>query len=237
MTGLAGERTLTITGARRSGVTLSHRLMTHVASQSRQWDALRDTVPGGIQVVRVDLRDYTMVEVADRWRMVADEIITGLGLRQPAVSIAQEARHVGMVKQWIAAALRRSDQQWWIFLDSVDDVAAARQGGVGELLKAILDLAEDIQVPLRVVLAGQQASLMSASLNAPARIDEAAGISRADAGRWLRRRVTQEGRIADEVLLDEELRTLFPPDEPDPLAEQVALQLPASLLRLLNGGE
>ena len=44
-----------------------------------------------------------------------------------------------------------------MFFDSIDQMVAVRQGLVDELIHAVISVAEDPQVPMRVVLAGPPA--------------------------------------------------------------------------------
>ena len=84
-----------------------------------------------------------------------------------------------------------------------------RQGGVGELIHAMVELAEDQQIPLRVVLAGQQAD----KLEYPgARLveDDAVGLARGDVEQWLVDRAKEEGRMLPAARLAAELARLFP---------------------------
>ena len=75
----------------------------------------------------------------------------------PTDPLAQEARDTITLVDTIARKLRDSDKQWWLFFDGIDSVLTVKQGEVDELIHALIDLADDVQMPLRIVLAGRAA--------------------------------------------------------------------------------
>ncbi|MEO3854058.1 serine protease [Acrocarpospora sp. B8E8] len=231
-----GGRTLVITGARGSGITYSYRLLAHVASRSTITESLRQAAPAGLVALTVNLRHYVDVPVAERRLRIIGDICVSLGLSGPGEPIAQEARNTTTFKHWLHSRLRHSDKQWWLFFDSLDDAVAAGQGGVNELIHAIIDLAQDPQVPLRVALGGWEADRFADGAADWAQRDTVSGLNAADVERWLRTRAEDEGRQLDDARLSAELASLFPDGQPPPLPAQLAPRLPAVLVSLLEGG-
>jgi hypothetical protein len=237
MTRNPARRTLVITGESGSGVSYSYDLMSHVASQSRASEAVRALAPDGLDVLRIDLRKYINVPVEDRCMRIADDLTVALGLRRPTEPVATEARNITTLQQWIGQALRHTGMQRWIFFDSIDDEVVARQGGADELLHAVIELAMDAQLPLRIVLGGRLADQFSARHTAWAQKDVALGLPRPHVESWVRTRIGEAGGTLDEAVLDRELRALYPAGAPAPLAADVAQRLPDIVLRLLGGGD
>jgi hypothetical protein len=229
------RRTLVITGERGSGVSFSYHLMSHVASHATLCEALREAAPDGLDIFRIDLRDYISVAVEDRTMRIAEDVTIGLGLRSPTESIAQEARNIISIRQWIARALRNTAKQQWIFFDSIDDVFSASQGGVDEFVHAIMEMTMDAQIPVRIVLAGREADKIATEHTPWAEKDVAEGLLPTDVERWLRERVQEQGGDIDEATLSRELSALFPAGQSVPSAREVASKLPTTLLKLLDG--
>lgn len=229
------RRTLVITGERGSGISFSYHLMSHVASHAAVCEALRAAAPDGLEIFRIDLRDYISVAVEHRTMRIAEDVTIGLGLRRPTESIAQEARNVISIRQWIARALRNTAKQQWIFFDSIDDAFSASQGGVDEFVHAIMDMAMDAQIPVRIVLAGREADKIATEHTLWAERDVAEGLLPTDVERWLRERVQERGGVIDEAALGRELSALFSVDQPTPSAQGIASKLPTALLKLLDG--
>lgn len=229
------RRTLVITGERGSGVSYSYHLMSHVASRAAICEALKTAAPEGLDIFRIDFRDYISVAVEHRSMRIAEDVTVGLGLRRPTEPIAQEARNLITIRQWIARALRNTTKQQWIFFDSIDDVVIASQGGVDEFVHAILDMTMDAQIPVRIVLAGREADKIATEHTLWAEKDFAEGLLPADVKQWLRERVQDQGCGVDETALEREVSALFPVGQPIPSAQQIASKLPAALLKLLDG--
>ena len=148
--------------------------------------------------------------------------------------LAQEAREIITVINKIATRLRESDKQWWVFFDSIDSPLALKHGGVNELIHALIELANDGQMPLRIVLAGRAADEFAQEhTDGWVEHDTAQGLSRGDVDAWLRVRADEERRQIDEAQLDGELSELFPPGPlPDP--RRLALTLPSLLVKVLQ---
>lgn len=227
-------RTLAINGASsRSGVSYSYQLASHVSDQAALCATLRAAAPGGIKVVKIDLRDFLKAGVERARTDIGLAMLLELGIiSAPSDIDAQAARGTATLVATLSAKLRRSDAQWWIFFDSLDNVQAVRQGDVDELVHALIKLADDVPVPLRVVVAGREAQKFADEHTAWAARDAAAGLTRGDVEGWLRKRADEELRNIDEAKLAAKLATLFPPG-PLPEPEQLALSLPAALEEVL----
>jgi hypothetical protein len=227
-------RTLAITGESGSGVSYSYRLLSHVAAQSRLSAALRDAAPGGLTAFSIDLSDYIDFHVGQRRTRITKDILVNFGLLQPQERLAQDARHITTLRAWLRAELRDSPRQWWVFFDGIDQLTVVKQGGVGELIHALITVADDQQVPLRVVLAGRAAEEFALTLSWSPEQDVAAGLGRDHVERWFRARASEEGRMIDELRLHRTLADLFPADGPIPAAGYLAPRLPTALLEMLE---
>ncbi|WP_164200117.1 trypsin-like serine peptidase [[Micrococcus luteus] ATCC 49442] len=227
-------RTLAINGASsRAGVSYSYQLASHVSDQAPLCAALRAAAPGGIKVVKIDLRDFLKAGVERARTDIGLAMLLELGIiSAPSDIDAQAARGTATLVATLSAKLRRSDAQWWIFFDSLDNVQAVKQGDVDELVHALIKLADDVPVPLRVVVAGREAQKFADEHTAWAARDAAAGLTRGDVEAWLRKRADEEMRGIDEAKLAAKLTSLFPPG-PLPEPEQLALCLPAALEEVL----
>jgi hypothetical protein len=148
--------------------------------------------------------------------------------------LAQAAREITDLRQLISAPLRNSDRQWWLFFDSIDSVVAMRQGAVDELIHLVIEIADDPQVPLRVVLAGQQAQRFAEEHTAWLESDKADGLRREDVEKWFESRAEEEGGTLDQNRLAAELARLFPENGPIPEPKRLAPKLPALLLDVLT---
>jgi hypothetical protein len=229
----APKRTLAITGESGSGVSYSYTLASHVAINSKQCKEVQEAAPGGLVAVRIDLRDYIDMSVDERGTQIITTLLSELDLFGPQDHLAQEARNITTVRGWVRNKLRRSDQQWWIFFDSIDNLVATRQGKVDELIHAMIALAEDPQVPLRVVLAGREAERFAVDHTAWLEQDTALGLVRGDVEDWIRVRAQEEARAIDEARLATELANLFPEGGPLPEAKRVTPLLPTLLDNVL----
>jgi hypothetical protein len=231
----APKRTLAITGQSGSGVSYSYGLASHVAVNSKLCTEVREAAPGGLVAFKIDLRDYIGLSVDDRgWRITAT-LLSELGIFAPQDQLAQEARNITTVSGWVRSKLRNSDQQWWIFFDSIDNLVATKQGNVDELIHAMIALAEDPQVPLRVVVAGQEADRFALDHTAWLEEDIAEGLFRIHVEQWIRARAKEDLREIDEKRLTTELANLFPQDGPLPEPRRLAPKLPAILNNVLVG--
>lgn len=229
-------RTLAISGDSGTGVSYSYMFTSHVAAESTRCEALRAAAPEGLTAFPVDLRDYVGVGVEERQLRIANYILVNLEMVEPLEPLAQAARDVTTLRAWIATKLRKApDRQWWIFFDSIDNLVEVNQGDVGELIHAMIAVADDPQVPLRVVLAGREARQFAEEHWSWLEKDTAVGLARGDVEDWFRARAAEERRAIDEGRLAAALARLFPDGGPLAEPKTLAPQLPTALLDLLDG--
>jgi hypothetical protein len=233
--GNAPKRILAISGESGSGVSFSYGLASHVAVSSKLCKELRDAAPGGLVAFKIDLRDYVGMSVEERGWQIITALLSELGIFGPRDQLAQEARNITTVSGWIRSKLRTSDQQWWIFFDSIDNVVATKQGKVDELIHAMIALAEDPQVPLRVVVAGREAERFALDHTSWLEQDNAEGLFRGHVEEWIRARAKEEVRAIDEGRLAAELANLFPEGQPLPEPRRLAPMLPTILNTVVVG--
>jgi hypothetical protein len=227
-------RALAITGESGSGVSFSYRLIAHVAAHSQLSAALRDAAPGGLAAFIVDLSDYIDVRVDERRARITKDILVSFGLLQPLQPLAQDARHLTTLQAWLKTELRGSPRQWWVFFDSIDQLTLVKQGGVGELIHALIRVSDDQQVPLRVVLAGRAAEDFALTHSQWLEQDTAVGFGRDDAEHWFRARAAETGSAIDEARLRGALAGLFPAGQPVPAPHYLAPRLPKALTEMLE---
>ncbi|QYN41104.1 serine protease (plasmid) [Pseudonocardia sp. DSM 110487] len=225
-----GRRVLTITGDSGSGVSYSYQLISHIA-QSQQ---LRAAVPGGLAALLVNVADYLEFGVEERREHIARDILVGLGLPYTGEALLQVARSITRFRQALRAGLRDSPQQWWIFVDGLDQLVAVQQGDLDELIHALVLIAEDEQIPLRVVLAGREAELFAVERSLWVQQDVAVGLGRSEVEAWFRDRAREERQVLDEHALAAAMTELFPEGIPPPEPRRLAPQLPQRLLELLE---
>jgi V8-like Glu-specific endopeptidase len=231
----AGTRTLAIQGESGSGVSYSYFFAMHVASQSTLCAGLRQVAPGGLRALKVDLRKYLNVPV-DRVRAeIGTRLLMDLGIiDKPTDPLAQEARETLMLVATIGAKLRDSDQQWWLFFDSIDSLVAVKQGEVDELIHGLITLAdENLDVPLRIVLAGRQAEQFASEHAVWVERDDTSGLTRGDVEAWLLRRAEEDALTVDAAKLAAKLAEIFPSPGPLPEPRRLGPRLPGILTEVL----
>lgn len=230
----SAARVLAITGESGSGVSYSYSFLSHVAANAKLSAPLRTAAPDGLVAFRINLSDYIGFGVETRLERVIGDVLVGLRLRMPKEPLAQEARTISTLQVWLSTALRDSPRQWWIFIDSVNDLTAAKQGGLDELVHALVTVADDPQVPLRLVLAGRDAERFALEHSDWVERDTAIGLVRSEVEAWFRARAVEEGGSLDETSLAGRLDPLFPVGGPLPEPRTLARQLPALLFDLLG---
>jgi len=229
-----GNRTLAISGESGSGVSYSYLLTSYVAELSKACASLTEVAPEGLAALKIDLRDYVSFGVDERRDRIIGDLLVNLGMRQPTEPLAQEARHINSLRAWLIATLRGGPKQWWVFFDSIDQMVAVRQGQVDELIHAVISVAEDPQVPMRVVLAGREAEQFAQEHASWLEQDTATGFVRSDVELWVRTRADEVGRVVDLTRLDQKLSGIFPVGGPLPEPRKVAPMLPKLLLDVLE---
>jgi hypothetical protein len=232
-----GMRILAINGESGAGVSYSYLLTSHVADQSKVWPALKTVAPGGLRAVKIDLRSYYESFGVERVRTaIIVKLLMDFGVVDASTDpMAQEARDTIWVVDAIARRLRDTDKQWWLFFDGIDSALTVKQGEVDELIHALVDLADDPQMPLRIVLAGRAAQQFADEhTDGWAERDSALGLTRGDVDAWLRRRAEEENGAIEEARLEAKLSELFPQPGPVPEPRKLARTLPAALLEVLT---
>jgi V8-like Glu-specific endopeptidase len=231
----AGTRTLAIQGESGTGVSYSYFFAMHVASQSTLCPGLLKVAPGGLRALRVDLRKYVNVPVERVRAEIGTRLLLDLGIIEtPKDPLAQDARETLLLVATIGAKLRSSAQQWWLFFDSIDSLVAVKQGEVDELIHGLIDLAEEnIDVPLRIVLAGRQAEQFAADHTDWAERDGLTGLTRGDVEAWLSRRAEEDSLTIDPARLAAKLAELFPSPGPQPEPRVLGPRLPHVLSEVL----
>jgi hypothetical protein len=231
----SGTRTLSINGESGSGVSYSYQLASHVAEYSTLCPTLRREAPKGLHAVRIDLRAYVNVPVETIRGEIAVKLLMELGIIETrADPLAQEARGTVNLVDTLGPWLKRSQQQWWFFFDSIDNAVAVKQGEVDELIHALIVLADDEQVPLRIVLAGNKAEEFAAEHTPWAEREYTSGLTRGDAETWLRKRAEEESAALDEAELAAKLAELFPVPGPLPMPRVLGPELMRALAELLG---
>lgn len=229
-----GARELFIEGGRRSGISTSYQLLSYVALHSPQVPDLRRAAPAGLRARKIDLNEYSSAPVADRSGKIASVLNRWFGGGSQADTLAQDAREITTFKQDWWGLLQGSDRQWWIFVNSIDDVTALR-GGVDELIHALVDLADDVQIPLRVVLGGRVASSIGGERWRHFPRDEILPISEQHISEWVRDQWDGRSPPPDERRLEACLRKIFGDPYQSPRPDQLPLLLRALLACLEEG--
>jgi hypothetical protein len=166
---------------------------------------------------------------------IAVRLLMELGIIEtPTDPLAQEARETINLVATLSPWLKRSRQQWWFFFDSIDNPVAVKQGEVDELIHALIDLADDEQVPLRIVLAGRAAEEFAFEHTEWAEREYTSGLTRGDAETWLRLRAKEESATLDETKLADKLAELFPVPGPLPEPRVLGPRLLKALVELLG---
>jgi hypothetical protein len=190
-----GPRFLAIRGGRRSGKSHSYQLLSYIARESNSNRDLQAVASGCLNAHRIDLRRYRNYPTTERQAAVARAVLgclTNIAKEQP-----QDARMLMKVESELKRKFRATDQQWWFFFDSIDDVATAKQDGTAELLETIVDVASDLQHPVRIVLCGREAWALTtdSELQMPYFNEDIAGrIRPAHVIKWVRARAESLGR-------------------------------------------
>ncbi|MGN9906561.1 trypsin-like serine peptidase [Phytohabitans sp. LJ34] len=228
------NRVLAITGESGSGVSYSFQFLQHVAERAKLSAPIRKAAPDGLVAIQINLSNYIGLGIDTRRERIIDDLLIGLELPYPKEQLAQDARTISTLQMWLTTKLRDSPRQWWIFIDSVNDTTAAKQGGLDELIHALVTVADDPRVPLRLVLAGRDAERFALEHSQWLEQDTAIGLARSEVEAWFRARAVEEGGSLDEASLATQLDTLFPVGGPLPEPRKLAPRLPALLFDVLG---
>ncbi|MER7555873.1 serine protease [Nocardioides sp. NPDC126508] len=223
-------RSLVIVGSADTGVSWSWWLLDHFAAESWNDEELKVKAPHGIKAVMIDLRKLIAGPVVDR----RAALIRAVSVPLAATTIAddwpaQAARQISDFKEWCRRQLPVAGPQWWIFVDSIDEESDLTQHGTGEVLDALVDLAYESQVNLRLVLAGRKADLLdNENLGFGAR-DVTVGMGRQEVKTWLESMADRQGRAVDDVKLEGFLDQWFTTPGPTDRPVQLTLALSAAV--------
>ena len=188
-------RSLVIVGATASGISWSWWLLDHIAGRSPATPELTAKVPKGVGAIKVDLREKMTSSGEQRRLTLVRTVARRLASDVTEESLAQVARQAVDFKDWCFDRLTRSERQWWVFVDSIDEISDISRHGIDEILFALIDLADDSQTNLRLVLAGRQADKLDHPSVAWAAADTPLGLTRTEVERWLSDRVAQSGAV------------------------------------------
>ncbi|HSB85645.1 MAG TPA: hypothetical protein VLD86_05020, partial [Ilumatobacteraceae bacterium] len=227
--GGSGKRALKISGNTDSGVSWSYWLLNYLESKSRWSPALQATAPGGWRVIKVDLREILTTSIEETRHELVRQLLGQLPGGIGDESIAQAARNITDFKRRCREAILESDQLWWIFIDSVDEPGEWPLNSVQEILHALLDLADEQQLQLRLVLAGRKVDDVKHGALSWAAADQPSGLLREEVKNWIRDRVEQTGRHVDDAALTAFLDKWFPGVDVAPNPEQLALVLDSAV--------
>ena len=181
---------------------------------------LKNLLPKGAEAIQVDLRKWITKSMDERRAALIRLIGRRLGKGEVTEDwVAQVAREVSDFKDWCYQRLGADGPQWWIFVDSIDELGDVDGNGVGEVLAALVDLADDQQLNLRLVLAGRQANKIDHGSIAYATPDTPVGLTREEVRRWLAEKAEQTGRVVAPQRLDDWLNERYPTptSTPDPV--------------------
>jgi hypothetical protein len=232
MTTTDSARSLVIVGTTEAGVTWSWWLLDYYQGLSRTEPMLKAAVPGGVKAFRIDLREAIAMPVAKRRELLIRAVSKRLAPQAITDEwVAQVARQVSDFKDWCYDKLPVDGPQWWIFVDSIDETSDLEQHGIGEVLTALVDLADDSLVNLRLVLAGRKADQLDHPSVAFADRDSAEGMLREEVKNWLQDMATKKGRVVDAEKLTTFLDEWFP--TPDKAADR-PVELTHALLQAVE---
>lgn len=223
-------RQLLVVGPTDSGVTWSYTILSHVASRALLVPELSARSPGGVRARKVDLRAYIATEPEQRCDLLVREIVSLVpGCRFDSGDVAQRARFVADFRTWCYQAFDSPTRQFWLFVDSIDNIAEIARHGVGEVLTTLVDVADDQQTCLYLVLGGQEAHLVGHDSLKYVQPDTVAGLSREAVRTWLQERVAETGGTAKAEKVAEFLDRWFDGDGPAAEPERLSLALCGAL--------
>lgn len=222
-------KSLVIVGSTDSGITWSYWLLSHMAAQGTLFEEVRERAPQGVEAIRVDLREDIAKPAVERRAALIRAVTRRIASEITDEWVAQAARQVSDFKDWCYQQLAGSERQWWIFVDSIDEKGDVDQHGMGEVLAALVDLADDPQVNLRLVLAGRQANTLSHGSLQWAETDTPVGLTREEVKDWLEARAEQTGRTARADLVEGFLNRWFGATSQAARPVELTLALPAAV--------
>ena len=217
---------LVIVGATDSGVSWSYWLVSHIAAQSQLVPELRTRAPKGVEAIKIDLRQDITKPSAERRAALVRAVTRRISPDVSEAWIATVARQAVDFREWCYQRLVGSERQWWVFVDSIDEIAEIARHGIDEILLVLVDLADDPQTSLRLVLAGREADKLGHASLRWAASDHPVGLSREEVGRWLQDKADQAGAVIRPDRLDAFLERWFRATATAARPEELSLALP-----------
>jgi hypothetical protein len=215
MTGQNQPRQLLVVGPTDSGVSWSYTILNHVAARAPLVPELLREAPGGVRARRIDLRAYISTTPEHRCEALVREIVSlAAGRDFQSGDVAQRARFVSDFRAWCYREFEGRQRQFWLFVDSIDNIAEVARHGVDEVLTTLVDVADDQQTCLYLVLGGQEADKVGHDSLRFVNPDRVAGLSREAVRAWLQERAAQTGGAVKAEKVDEFLGRWFVDDSP-----------------------
>jgi hypothetical protein len=148
-------------------------------------------------------------------------------------ALAQAARHVSDFREWCMRRFQGRDRQFWLFVDSIDDIAEIARHGVDEVLTALIDVADDEQTYLYLVLAGREANRLGHDSLVWIQPDTVSGLTRSAVRHWLEARARENGGTVVPERVDAFLAQWFSGEGPatEPVRLSLALRQAAQEVR------
>lgn len=194
MTDQNQPRHIVVVGPTDSGVSWSYTILSHVAARAPLVQDLLREAPGGVRARRVDLRTYISTKPEQRCEALVREIVSlAAGREFHSGDVAQRARFVSDFRAWCYREFEGRQRQFWLFVDSIDNIAEIARHGVDEVLTTLVDVADDQQTCLYLVLGGQEAHKVGHEALGYVRPDTVAGLSREAVRTWLHDRAAENG--------------------------------------------
>jgi hypothetical protein len=222
-------RQLLVVGPTDSGVSWSYNIVNNVAGEAALVAELQRAAPSGVCARKIDLRKHISLLPEERRGALIREVVSSAS-EQPldTTFIAQSARHVSDFRDWCMRRFTGRDRQFWLFIDSIDDIAEVARHGVDEVLTALVDVADDQQTYLYLVLGGREANRLEHDSLGYISPDTVSGLTRRAVRQWLEDRVGEIGSTVVTDRVDAFLDEWFVGEGPASEPERLSLALPAA---------
>jgi V8-like Glu-specific endopeptidase len=217
-------RQLLVVGPTDSGVSWSYRIINNVAGEAPMVPDFR-AFPGGVCARKIDLRKHISLLPEERRGALIREVASAASATLEDTALAQAARHVSEFRDWCMRRFTGRDRQFWLFVDSIDDIAEIARHGVDEVLTALIDAADDEQTYLYLVLAGREANRLGHDSLVWIQPDTVSGLTRSAVRQWLEARVRENGGTVVPERVDAFLALWFTGDGPATEPERLSLAL------------
>jgi hypothetical protein len=222
-------RQLLVVGPTDSGVSWSYNIVNNVAGEAPLVPELQGAAPGGVWARKIDLRKHISLLPEERRGALIREVVSAAS-EQPldTAFVAQAARHVSDFRDWCMRRFAGRDRQFWLFIDSIDDIAEIARHGVDEVLTALVDVADDQQTHLYLVLGGREANRLGHDSLGYISPDTVSGLTRRAVRQWLEDRAAEIGSTVVAGRVDAFLDKWFVGEGPAAEPERLSLALPAA---------